>query len=243
MDQSIEEGKKILGLMGINDVPLLRGSRFELAGEDDLPESEGADLIIEEAMRDSDVPLYIALQGNLTDLAIAYKKEPRIADRLTAVWIGGGGYPSGGDEANIKSDLIASRIVFESPIKLWQIPRTTYMTMEISLAELVDKVKPYGEIGAYLCRQMLELNEYFGQAPMRIPFPHGESWTLGDNPTISVLLQSESRVCWHTEKAPYIQDDLTYAPNPDGKEIRVYDAVDTRMTLEDFFSKLKLCFG
>ena len=41
------------------------------------------------------------------------------------------------------------------------------------------------------------------------------------------------------EKAPYINDDLTYSPNPNGKEIRVYDAIDTRMTIDDFF-KVKI---
>ncbi len=243
LERSYEEGKKILELMEIDDVPLLKGSKLELQSEDDLPESEGADFIIAEAMKDDDMPLYIALQGCLTDLAIAYKKEPRIADRLTAIWIGGAGYPNGGDEPNIKEDLVAAQIVFNSPIKLWQIPSTVYPTMEISLSEIVDKVKPNGKIGAYLCEQMLALNDYYGQAPMRIPFPHGESWSLGDNPTISVLLQSETRVCWHTEKAPFINNDLTYAPNPNGREIRVYDSVDTRMTLDDLFSKLKLCYG
>jgi purine nucleosidase len=243
MKRSYDEGMKILELMGIHDVPLLKGSKYELASEDDIPDSEGADLIVSEAMKEDDRPLYIALQGNLTDLAIAYKKQPLIADRLTAIFIGGGSYPSGGDEMNIKGDLIASRIVFGSPIKMWQIPFSTYTTMEISLAELVDKVKPYGDIGAYLCKQMLELNDFYGKAPLGIPFPHGESWGLGDNPTISVLLQNEGRVCWHIEKAPYINDDLTYSNNPLGKEIRVYDTVDTRMTLEDFFSKLKICYG
>ena len=242
-ERCYEEGQKILKLMEIDDVPLLRGSKYELANENDLPESEGADLIIEEAMKDGDMPLYIAVQTNLTDLAIAYKKEPRIADRLTAIFIGGGSYPSGGDEMNIKGDLIASRIVFNSPIKIWQIPITTYRNMEISLTELMHKVKPCGDIGAYLCKQMIELNNFYGNAPMRMSFPHGESWSLGDNPTVSVLLQSESRECWHTEKAPVIHDDLTYSPNPDGKEIRVYDSIDTRMTLDDLFAKLNICYA
>ena len=243
LERSYVEGKKILELAGIDDVPLFKGSKYELQSEDDLPESEGADFIIAEAMKEDDMPLFIALQGNLTDLAIAYKKEPRIADRLTAIFIGGGGYPEGGDEPNIKTDLIASRIVFASPINLWQIPSTTYSTMEISLTELVDKVKPCGVVGEYLCEKMIGVNNYYGQAPIRIPFPHGESWSLGDNPTISVLLQNDSRAYWHTDKAPLINDDLTYTVNPDGKEIRVYHAINIRLTIEDLFSKLKRCYG
>ena len=43
--------------------------------------------------------------------------------------------------------------------------------------------------------------------------------------------------------APVLRDDLTYADNPEGKPIRVYDSVDVRMTLEDLFCKLELAYG
>lgn len=33
---------------------------------------------------------------------------------------------------------------------------------------------------------------------------------------------------------------MSYQPDPDGKLIRVYDYVDVRMLLEDFFAKLEL---
>ena len=72
-------------------------------------------------------------------------------------------------------------------------------------------------------------------------FPHGESWSIGDQPTISVLLQNPGNECWHTEKA-VINDDMTYGKSTNGREIRFYDEIDRRMTLEDFFAKLKLCY-
>ncbi|HAJ65500.1 MAG TPA: hypothetical protein DCM61_02840 [Clostridiales bacterium] len=39
-----------------------------------------------------------------------------------------------------------------------------------------------------------------------------------------------------------IRDDMRYEPNPEGKEIRLYDYVDIRMLLEDFYAKLALCY-
>ena len=244
MEASYQEGKKILELAGIDDVPLLRGSALEISDVNQLPASEGADFMIKEALRDDDKPLYIALMGCLTDLAIAYLKEPAIADRLTAIWIGGGEYPSGEDEFNIKQDLEAARIVFASPIKIWQIPKKTYRTMEVSLAELVRHVRPCGAIGRYLCEQMLAFNDKMGRTPLTAhnSFPHGESWVVGDNPTLTVLMQNSEWVTWHTEKAPFINDDATYAPNPDGKLIRVYDMINTRMSFGDLFAKLDLCY-
>jgi hypothetical protein len=242
MTQSYEEGKKILELMEIDDIPLLKGSKDFLASENDIPESEGADFIIEEAMREDDKPLYIALQGNLTDLAIAYKKEPRIADRLTAIWIGGAKYPVGGEEPNLKTDIKAARIVFDSPIPMWQIPMNVYPTMELSFAELIDHVKPCGAIGAFLCEEMFAVNDFYGKVQQRYDWPHGESWSIGDTPVVAVLLQNKGLDCWHIEKAPYINDDYSYSPNPAGKEIRVYDWVDTRLCMNDLYSKLRLCY-
>ena len=53
-------------------------------------------LIIDEAMKESDKPLYILLQGAITDLAVAILLKPEICNRMTAIWIGGGDWPKGG---------------------------------------------------------------------------------------------------------------------------------------------------
>ena len=45
------------------------------------------------------------------------------------------------------------------------------------------------------------------------------------------------------EHVPILKPDLTYAPNPNGRLIRVYDSIDVRLTLEDLFAKLKLAYG
>lgn len=242
MERSYQEGEKLLKYAQIDDLPLYHGSAYEIHDIENLPESEGADFIISEALKDDDRPLFISLQGGITDLAIALKKEPTIADKLTAIWIGGSAYPNGGGEFNLSQDILAARIVFESDVALWQIPSSVYKTMEVSLAELVERVAPCGEIGEYLCRQLLEFNAMMCALPGQTDFPAGESWCLGDNPTVSVLLQSPQRACWHTEKAPIINDDMSYSPNQNGKAIRVYDSVDTRMTLEDMYIKLARCY-
>ena len=240
---SYEEGRLLLELMEIEDVPLKKGAQYPLPRDGTLPESEGADLIIAEAMKEEDSPLYIACLGALTDLAVAIRKQPLIAQRMTAILIAGAPYPNGGAEPNIEQDITAARIVFDSSMPLWQIPSNVYGQTEISLAEVVDKVKPCGKLGEYLCKEMLALNSFYGQVPFRMPWPHGESWSLGDNPSAFVLLQSENRVCWHMEHAPIINDDMSYTLHPEGKELRVYDSVDNRLGLNDLFAKLHLCYA
>jgi purine nucleosidase len=77
--------------MGLRDrVPALVGSNPPLADRRTPRPSPGAEALVEEAMRtDTDLPLYAVFGASLTQLASAYLLEPRIQDRLTAVWIGG----------------------------------------------------------------------------------------------------------------------------------------------------------
>src|SRR5262245_3988210 len=76
--------------------------------------SPGAELIIEEAMRDDAGPLYVAFLGPLTDMASAMLLEPGIAERdVTVVWIGGppydGSTPAYWPEFNLSNDVIAAK--------------------------------------------------------------------------------------------------------------------------------------
>src|SRR5262249_48946929 len=70
----------------------------ELTGRLDVPivaaPSAASAAIVAEAMRDdTDRPLYVTCGGGLTSLAAAWLAEPRIAERMTVVWIGGREHP------------------------------------------------------------------------------------------------------------------------------------------------------
>ncbi len=239
MEMSYKEGEKILSLAEIDDIPLFRGSRYELSAAKDLPKSDGADFIVQEAMKEDARPLYVCFLGAITDLAIAYLKEPRIAGRLTAVWIGGGAYPQGECEFNLCQDILAANIIFGSDIPLWQIPANVYRTMEVSFSELAWKVAPCGKIGKYLFEQLIETSRSIrGIDKTFLP----ETWILGDNPTVSVLLERGDS-CFDEVPAPYIQEDATYAPGKRKERvIRVYRSVNVPLAFSDLFAKLALCY-
>lgn len=239
MEQSYAEGETILKLAQIDDVPLLHGAKYEITDVNNLPESEGADFIIEEALRDDARPLYVCMLGGETDLAVAVLKKPEIANKIIAVGILGGAYPAGGWEFNLIQDITAVNVLFESPVEYWQIPMNVYGVSEISFAELVRYIRPCGEIGRWLVEQMFEVQKKTA-APDR-DFPNAEIWSIGDNPTAGILLQG-SHKCWHTEKAPHIEEDCSYSENPCGKEIRVYDSYNVRLTIHDLIAKLQLCY-
>lgn len=240
---SVAEVHKVLGLMDLEGCyPVVSGAEYPLQDEKTPRESEGARMIIEEAMREDPHPLFIACQGAITDLASAILLEPRICERMTAIWIGGGMYPEGGFEFNCKQDIAAANVVMKAQMPLWQVPIMVYKQMSVTLAELQWEVKPCGEIGRYLFEQMVAFNKKAASDPH---WPHGEIWGLGDSPTIGVLLEeSEKTDIFDEVEAPTIDyEDMHYSFDGTNRKIRVYRQLNPRTTLSDFYAKLKLNYG
>lgn len=238
---SYDEIIKILNLMGLDDqYSVAMGSPGPLIDEMTPIPSAGAEMIIQEALKDDPLPLFVVFQGSLTDLASAYLLEPQIAKGMTAIWIGGGKWPDGGYEFNLLQDINAANVVFHSPIPLWQIPMNAYKQIAVSLAELQYRVKPCGQIGCYLFEQMAAFNEklsYYQE------WPHGETWGLGDQGTVTVLLEERERMDYNWYPAPRISEEMTYIHEQNNRLIRVYHTLDSRLTLEDFYAKLAINFA
>ena len=239
---SLEEVQKILSLMDAEEYPAFLGAQVPMEDEQTPIDSDGARFIIEEAMRDDPHPLYIACQGAVTDVASALLMEPKIASRMTAVWIGGGAYPNGGFEFNVAQDIAAANVLMKSEMPIWQIPSNVYQRMSVSLSELQLQVEPCGAIGKYLFDQMLEVNEDAADIPY---WPNGETWGLGDSPTIGVFLEDPNNPNLFDElEAPTIDyNDLTYHFDAPTRKIRVYHTINPRLTLDDMFAKLKINFS
>lgn len=235
VERSYDEIMKLLFLMKIDGVKVCKGAELSLLSENDIPDSEGAQLIIDTALEEDDRPLFVLCQGALTNMAIALRKCPEIAKRLTCIWIGGGFYPDGGWEFNLTNDIVAANIVFSSDCQLWQVPMSVYTTMQLGYAELQLKVYPCGEIGRYLFEQMVELG-------MQFDWVAGESWSLGDSPAIALALNPGCGR-YIMRKAPTFNEKGEYVDNDNNREIRVYQSVDSRYVLEDFFAKLKINYG
>ena len=231
MQESHDETVKLLRLMGLEgDVHVADGASGAIADESTPVDSPGAQLIIAEAMQDDPRPLYIAFYGPLTDMASALLLEPRIAERnVRVIWIGGGPWPSGGGEYNLSNDIHAANVVMKSRVELWQVPRSTYRTMSVGYAELIEKVYPQGAIGKYLVEQLLEHNA--------APRPEMEYRSLGDSPCIGIILDPECGR-WSWRPAPTFDAQMHYVHSGRYRPIRVYEDVNTRFIHEDLFAKL-----
>ena len=240
---SYDEVLKVMDLMHVAGAyPVLMGAPTAMQDENTPIDSEGARFIIEEAMKDDPRPLFIGMQGSITDLASAILMKPEICSRMTAIWIGGGDYPTGGREFNLSQDICAANVVFKSSMPLWQVPISTYKQFGVSLAELQYKVKPHGKIGEYLFRQMIELNDKLGQLDMA--WPHGELWGLGDEGVVAAIMEEQEKTDNYKEyPAPEIDyETMQYIHTGTHRPVRVYHRMDTRLDLEDLFCKLAIQF-
>jgi inosine-uridine nucleoside N-ribohydrolase len=231
MLDSHDETMMLLRLMGIEDqVRVEDGASHAIPNESTPVDSPGARLVIEEAMKDDNRPLHIAFYGPLTDMASALLLEPRIEEcGIRVIWIGGGAWPNGGPEYNLSNDIHAANVVMKSNLEVWQVPRSTYRTMSVGYAELIEKVYPQGEIGKYLIEQLLEHN-------VRTR-PEMEYRSLGDSPCIGIILDPEcGRFSWRP--APTFDLQMHYIHTGQYSPIRIYENVNTRFIHEDFFAKL-----
>lgn len=242
--------RELVHLLGRGPGPrIVVGRETARAGPSDHSYSAATDLIIHEAMRaDDTMPLYYAAGAGLTEIALAWLKEPRIGRRLKLVWIGGGEHadlaiaPPGasGAEYNLTIDLLAAQVVFnQSDIEIWQVPRDAYRQMLFSSAELEAMAARSGKLGAYLKAQ---IDRVAGRSA-REGKSLGETYILGDNPLVTLTaLQSSfepdpSSSRFHLRPTPAIEDNGGYAPNAKGRPMRVYTAIDSRLTFSDMVAK------
>jgi purine nucleosidase len=252
-DNAAQKAAEVLRLLRLaGRVPVIAGANLGMANDSTPVRSAGVDFIIKEALRtDTQQPLYVLCGAGLTEIASAALAEPRVADRLTLVWIGGPEYPDLALpppgytplEYNLGIDVAAARAVFNrTRLPLWQVPRDAYRQALLPYSQLLTKVKPQGKIGLYLAASIESLMVQLQQYRLNV----GETYILGDSPLVLLTaLQSSfeadpSSSDYVLKLAPAITAQGTYAFSRAGRPIRVYRRLDTALLFNDFFAKLEL---
>lgn len=234
---SYDEMIKIATLTNtLGNYPIKLGVDVKLT-ENQINPTEGSNLIIREALKEEIDPLYIVCIGALTDVAAAISINPEIVGRFTLIWVGGGRYPIGSHEANLNHDILAANIVFSSNVELWQIPSSAYKTMLVSTAELQLKISKVNRLGKYLYEELIEFaNDNFEKKA----WINRECWVLGDSAAIGVLLD-EQKGFYKVMDPPNFDTNCKHVkPTVISRQIRVYDSLNVRLILEDFFAKVSL---
>jgi purine nucleosidase len=177
--------------------------------------SAAAEAIVAAAREGSDLPLFLVCGGPLTNVAAALEIDPRIAGRLTLVWIGGSLDPDA-FEYNRDTDPAAAEAVFATPgLEIHQFPLETYRRCAYSVAELQADLPTTGRLGAWLF-------DRFSSPPEWVQL--GGVWPIGDSPPLLLTALTT--------------DSSTRLAPSDG--VTVYTDVDMRLLVGDLLAKLRL---
>jgi inosine-uridine nucleoside N-ribohydrolase len=248
--RAVAAARRVSQLSGRTDVRIIEGTETALVARDQPIESDAATAIVAEAMRRDDLPLFVTCGGGLTEIASAWLLEPRIAARTTLVWIGGGEYDgvasppdTSAVEYNAAIDPIAIQVVFnDSSLPVWQVPRDVYRMATASRAELLTRVATCGELGRHLFDCLGRVVDRLSSSGLHL----GETFILGDNP---LVLLTALQTSFHPDPAsspstirscPRVLDSGAFEATSDGRPIRVFTGLDTRLMLDDLYAKLAL---
>ena len=250
-DMSVNKVNELLDVMGMKgQFKVVPGAATKMTDPTKPVESEGARLIVEEALKATPQrPLYVCVGGPLTDIASAWLMNPEIGKNIVLIWIGGQEYQETGaivppgysmPEYNLNLSIAAGRTIFnQSDIRIWQIPRDVYRQYMYSMTELDVKVRPLGKLGAYLYDSLA------GMMVGRNGRSMGETYILGDSPLVLMTaLQSNFETDpasshYHYVTIPTIAEDGSYRFTHGGRQIRVYDRIDTRLMFSDMEAKIE----
>ena len=249
---SVAKASELLAVIGHPQaVPLVAGSPGPLR---EASASNATAAIIQAALaHDPALPLFYAAAGSLTEIARAWEAEPAIGARLKLVWIGGSEHPDlaapppgpAEPEYNYSLDREAAEIVFNrSDIEIWQVPRNAFRAMLIGTGELAELGRS-GPLGRYLWGEVAATHERLAaNLPPHI-FSAGESLMLGDTALVTLTaLQSAfqpdtSSSDYVVRPCPTLLPDGSYRANPQGRPMRVYNRIDTRLTYAEMFAKIR----
>jgi len=214
------------GLQG--KIPVKRGSP-PLRYQFEPSESEGVDFIVERAMASTpNDPLWVIGLGAATDIASAYLKEPRIADRVVVFWHFRTRWPEKCWNFNVIGDVRAARLVFHSDLSfvLFDTGTHLYCSMEES-----QKWCEFGELGKYL-------HEYRQKSSWYQSSKKG-FYDLGD---VAALVDPDL-ASWEIVKCPEVDWDLSYHfKDTKGSILRCKD-IDRDRTFALFGGRLKQAEG
>lgn len=220
------ELERFLDMMLLDGYEVIDGAN----GEDRA--SEGAEFIARRALADDERPLYVASYGSLTDAAQSVRMHPETEDAITVVWCGGAAWPCGGYERHLAEDVDAANYLMNSRVKLWQLPDKAYGQIKITAAEAISRLGAFGKQGAYIAEEVVKKIESSGGFCLEIPA----------EAVVGAMINPFDH-SYDCLPAPRINHQMYYVRNRYLRPVRVYYFIDSRMMLEDFYSKMAVLYG
>ncbi len=231
MEKSYEEIQRVLELVGKKPGPkVFRGSRTFLGDSRTPVASDAAHDLVERAMATRDGRLYVACIAAITNVASALLIEPRIAEKIVVVWLGGhAAYWPHTNEFNLHGDVHAARVILESEVPFVHIPCWPVASHLITtVPELEEQLAPFSRLGAYLTKIVRDFED---NSP-------GWSKVIWDI-SASAWLVNPDWLPADEEPCPFLKDNLTWDLRPNPRRILAVRELSRDRIFADFFAKAK----
>jgi inosine-uridine nucleoside N-ribohydrolase len=239
MEKSYEEILRLLERLNVAPEGLVyRGSTTYLRPDSGPERSPAALDLVERAMAaPDDEPLYVVAIGAITNVASAMLIEPEIIRKIVVVWLGGNpvGLPHT-NEFNLKQDVPASRMMFDSGVPLVHVPCLGVTSHLLTTrAELSETLKGRNAISDFLYERFCEYSQdHFAWAKeiwdiSAIAYLLNESWTP------SRLVPSPVLVAEHDSG----QENLRFEQAPGRHTVRAVWFIHRNPIFRDLFTRLQ----
>lgn len=229
MQKSYEEIIRLLDRLGVKDRGrVFKGSDRCLPSASEPVPSAAAEHLIE-LSKTGDSPLYVAAIGAITNVASAILLDPSIIERIVVVWLGGHPpYWPTAREFNLRGDLPAAQVVFNSGVPFVQIPCASVAShLLTTMPELAAHVQPQGDIGQYLfdiCETYRRDRTTWSKEIWDIAVT---GWLVDPSWAPSVIMPS-----------PILTDQLTWSIDASRQPIRIAQTVRRDSIFGDLFGKM-----
>lgn len=239
MEKSYEEILRLLKFFpDVDESIVFRGSDRFFAQKRRPVDSPAARDLIEKAMQPGDDPLYVLTIGCPANVSSAILMEPKIKDKIVVVWLGGTPhYWPSAREFNLRQDVIASQILFDSGVPLVQVPtKNVSEHLRTTIPELEEHLQGHSRIGDYLFGQFLE---YYAVHMNNEGRSQGYPWSkvVWDISAVAWLNNPE----WAPSEilpSPILTDDIRWERGTNRHNIRVVNNINRDAVFNDVFTRL-----
>lgn len=231
MERSYDEIVRLLKVLDINrENFVFKGSKRYMGSIKTPCENDAVENLIKLAMESPiDDPLYVAAIGAPTNVSSAIIKEPKIIERIKVVWLGGHGrlWPNQ-REFNCQQDIVASQILYDSKVRLVQIP-----------------CRP---VASHLTVSVPELKACMGESKIAKALTQLVDEALDGNPAYTRVIWDMSAIAYlvnpkwvriHTIHSPILNDNVCFSYDDNRHFIECAYFLNRDAIFEDFYKKIR----
>ena len=230
MEKSYHEIFRIMKLVDeAAEIPVYRGSTAFMTDVKTPIESEAAENIIRTVM-ESDERVYIVAIGAITNVASAIVKCPEIAEKAVVIWLGGHAlHWKDTREFNLRQDIPAAQVVFNSGIPLVQLP---CMGVVSAFYTTIPELRYHLDGRNALCDYLVEITTAYNKKKAPV-----WSKTIWDVTAVAALARPDT-LDLVSIPTPRVTCDGYYALDGARPSYLYVRAINRNALLEDLFRRL-----